>query len=155
MTFVSFAIFGWLQPHARYAYRAVIFAVETVEVFYLAEEGVFMQAGSRTFILDRLSRADGTFERMFLFDDRGVDGFETVDRPERQNWFPTSAASGPFFTSNRAIAWPCPNGRTSPPREPAASSVVGEFNDADMPLGQLNRKLNRPRGERRARTHAP
>lgn len=144
LTFVSIAIFGWLQPHARFAYRAVIFTVKSVEIFYLAEEGVFMQSGSRTFILDRLSRADGTFERMFLFDDRGADGAETV-----------TAKSGKLLTDvgtkrpklrleqghRLALsALPGPSG------EPPTSAIVGEFRLADMPLGQLRKQLTRPRG---------
>ena len=63
---LSLAVFGWLQPHARYAYRALLFTATHVEVFYLAEEGVFMQAGNRTFILDKLSRSDGSFGKIFL-----------------------------------------------------------------------------------------
>ena len=51
---LSLFIVGWLQPHTRYAYRSVVFDVKNVDVFYLAEEGVFMQAGTRTFILDKL-----------------------------------------------------------------------------------------------------
>ena len=56
MCLLSVVIMGWVQPHARYAYRSVVFDVQNVEVFYLAEEGVFMQAGDRTFILDKLDR---------------------------------------------------------------------------------------------------
>jgi lipopolysaccharide export system permease protein len=74
LTCISLVIFGWLQPYARSAYRNVLFTVKNVEVFYLAEEGVFMQAGTRTFILDSLSRADGSFQKIFLFDNRGAKG---------------------------------------------------------------------------------
>ena len=28
LSLISFAIFGWLQPHTRYAYRAVLFSVK-------------------------------------------------------------------------------------------------------------------------------
>ena len=63
MSLLSLAIMGWLQPHARYAYRSVVFDVQNVDVFYLAEEGVFMQAGDRTFIIDSLDRGRNAFER--------------------------------------------------------------------------------------------
>src|SRR5204862_74474 len=51
---------------------------KNVEVFYLAEEGVFMQAGTRTFILDKLNRSANTFDHVFLFDYRGPSGLETL-----------------------------------------------------------------------------
>src|SRR6476660_5893549 len=70
----SIIMVGWLQPHTRYLYRSVVFDVKNVDVFYLAEEGVFMQAGTRTFIIDELSRKDTRFNRIFLFDDRGSEG---------------------------------------------------------------------------------
>ena len=146
LTFVSFAIFGWLQPHARYAYRAVIFAVKTVEVFYLAEEGVFMQAGSRTFILDRLSRADRRFERMFLFDDRGLDGFETLTAQSGQ-LVSDAASQRPMLHLERGHRLAVPSWPEFSSRGPAVDAVVGEFSDAAMPLSQVNRKLTRPRGD--------
>ena len=42
MSLLSLVIMGWLQPFARYAYRSVVFDVQNVEVFYLAEEGVLV-----------------------------------------------------------------------------------------------------------------
>jgi lipopolysaccharide export system permease protein len=142
---MSLAIIGWLQPHARYAYRAVIFTVKTVEVFYLAEEGVFMQAGSRTFILDRLSRADGSFERMFLFDDRGANGSETVTA-QSGRLVTSMGSKRPVLKLERGHRLAMPAWPDFASRAPAANALVGEFSDADMPLGQLNRKLVRPRG---------
>lgn len=80
VVFASLAvlIFGYIQPHTRYAYRAIVHSVKNVEVFYLAEEGVFMRHGPRTFILQKLSRNNNRFERIFLFNDRGKAGFETI-----------------------------------------------------------------------------
>ena len=78
LSILSLAVFGWLQPHTRYAYRSVLFDVRNVDVFYLAEEGVFMQAGTRTFIIDTLDRNNNAFDRIFVFDDKGAKGIETV-----------------------------------------------------------------------------
>ena len=75
---VSLVTYGWIQPLTRYAYRSVLFDVKNVDAFYLAEEGVFMQSGSRTFILDKLNRDTNTFEHVFLFDYRGPNGAETM-----------------------------------------------------------------------------
>ena len=74
----SLLMIGWMQPFALYAYRALINTVENIDVFYLAEEGVFMQAGKRTFMLDKLKRGDAAFERIFLYDNRGNGGAETI-----------------------------------------------------------------------------
>lgn len=147
LALVSFFIFGWLQPQTRYAYRSVIFTVKNVEVFYLAEEGVFMQAGTRTFILDKLKRPENAFERIFLFDNKGDQGSETV-----------TAATGSLIESPndpRPIlrlerghrvelkSWPQFGAGAAPPPE----ARVGTFQTADTPLGRLSEKAFRPRGE--------
>ena len=38
----------------------------------------FGEAGSRTFILDKLSRENSEFRKIFIFDYKGKDGSETV-----------------------------------------------------------------------------
>ena len=142
---LSVMIVGWLQPHSRYAYRAVVFDVKNVDVFYLAEEGIFMQAGTRTFILDKLNRSAGSFERIFLFDNRGAGGIETV-----------TASSGRLLENPNT---PVPvlrldNGHrlqldrtpTLAPDQPPPHSTVSNFEVADTPLGQVSDKTFRPRG---------
>lgn len=142
----SFLIVGWLQPHARYAYRAVVFNVKNVDVFYLAEEGIFMEAGTRTFILDKLNRSAGSFERIFLFDNRGAGGIETV-----------TAATGRLIENTNT---PLPvlrleNGhRLQIDRMPSfaadqtpPTSTVSTFDVADTPLGTVTDKTFRPRGD--------
>lgn len=142
----SVLIIGWMQPHTRYAYRAVVFEVKNVDVFYLAEEGIFMQAGTRTFILDKLNRAAGSFERIFLFDNRGAGGIETV-----------TASSGQLIENPNT---PVPvlrleNGHrlqidrmpSLAPDQPPPQATVSNFEVADTPLGQVAEKTFRPRGE--------
>lgn len=142
---LSVLIVGWLQPHTRYAYRAVVFDVKNVDVFYLAEEGIFMQAGTRTFILDKLDRAAGSFERIFLFDNRGNGGIETV-----------TASNGRLIENTNT---PLPvlrlqNGHrlqidrmpSFAPDQPPPSATVSNFEVADTPLGQVADKSFRPRG---------
>lgn len=138
-------IVGWMQPHTRYAYRAVVFDIQNVDVFYLAEEGIFMEAGTRTFILDKLDRSAGSFERIFLFDNRGAGGIETV-----------TASSGKLIENPKT---PVPvlrlvNGHRlqidrmpslAPDQQPP-KSTVSNFEVADTPLGQVADKTFRPRG---------
>ena len=145
MAALSLLIMGWVQPHARYAYRSVVFDVQNVEVFYLAEEGVFMQAGDRTFIIDRLDRGKNAFQRAFIFQDRGEAGSDTV-------------------TSQRGALIENPNGKrptlrledghrlrfTATPAVDAEVPIVGEtsnFKTADTPLGKISKDIFRPRGE--------
>src|SRR5690606_17631980 len=77
-TLLATLIVSHIQPHTRYAYRSLLHTVRNVEIFYLAEEGVFMRAGPRTFILDKLARGSNEFEHIFMFEDQGKRGYETV-----------------------------------------------------------------------------
>ena len=111
---VSLVIMGWVQPHARYAYRSVVFDVQNVDVFYLAEEGVFMQAGDRTFIIDHLDRGKNAFQNAFIYQDKGPEGSETVtaatgrliENPSRSarrcNWRTGTACRSRFTLGHRA-----------------------------------------------------
>lgn len=142
---VSLAIIGWMQPHTRYAYRSVVFDVQNVEVFYLAEAGVFMQAGTRTFILDKLDRGKNAFDQVFLFDDHGGAGSETVTaahgslieiagqpRPvlRLENGHRLKLGGRPAFDGGTA---PLPS--------------IAKFAATDTPLGKISDEIFRPRGE--------
>ncbi len=143
MSGLSLLIMGWVQPHARYAYRSVVFDVQNIDVFYLAEEGVFMQAGNRTFILDKLNRSSNTFERAFIYNDKRPEGSETVtaaqgaliEQPRGQR--PTLHLEN----GHRLIFSADPSGATPP--------LIGEtteFMAGDTPLGRISKDLFRPRG---------
>jgi lipopolysaccharide export system permease protein len=142
---VSLLIFGWLQPYARSAYRNVLFTVKNVEVFYLAEEGVFMQAGSRTFILDSLSRADGSFQKIFLFDNRGAKGSETITAASGR-LVPDPTGQRPLLKLDKGHRLDLPTDPNFAAPGPPPSAVVGEFAFADTPLGKLSERLMRNRG---------
>lgn len=140
---LSFVIFGLLQPYSRYAYRAIMFAISNVQVFYLAEEGVFMQAGSRTFILDKLSRENSEFRKIFIFDYKGKDGSETITAAGGR-LIEVSPTDRPVLRLEnghrlRITAWP---DAASPPPPPA----VGQFTRADTPLGRAGSTPFRARG---------
>jgi lipopolysaccharide export system permease protein len=143
---ISLFIVGWLQPQTRYAYRSVLFDVGNVEIFYLAEEGVFMQAGSRTFILDKLDRATNRFERVFLFDYKEGGGLETLTASSGV-LIPVEGQQRPVLRLNnghrlKLDEWPkLGDGNRIPP------AIVTEFATTDTPLGKVSDKLFRPRGE--------
>ncbi len=146
LALVVVGIFGWLQPHGRYAYRSVMFNVKNVEVFYLAEEGAFMQAGQRTFILDKLSRGSNAFERLFLFEDRGSAGAETITAA-RGALVEVPLDPRPVLRLEhgqrlKLESWPDFDDDASPP-----PGLVATFETVDTPLGRISTKLFRPRGE--------
>ncbi len=139
----SFGIFGWLQPYTRYAYRAVMFEIQNVDAFYLAEEGVFMQAGRRTFILDKLNRSINTFDGVFVYELKDDGGSETL-----------TANSGSLINVEGD---PRPVLRLETGRRLQVKTdekkkahinefVIGEFERTDTPLGKISKSLFRPRG---------
>jgi lipopolysaccharide export system permease protein len=145
MSLMSLFILGWVQPHARYAYRSVVFDVQNIDVFYLAEEGVFMQAGNRTFIIDKLDRGQNAFERAFIYQDKNAKGSDTV----------TSARGS--LIENKDGQRPTlhlENGhRLTLPQKPSLATStlptaeVTEFALADTPLGRISKDIFRPRGQ--------
>ncbi len=145
LSILSLAVFGWLQPHTRYAYRSVLFDVRNVDVFYLAEEGVFMQAGTRTFIIDTLDRNNNAFDRIFVFDDKGAKGIETVtatrgllvEQGEKQRPV-LRLQDGRMLDIPQ---WPAAAGKNLAP------PVIASFTTTDTPLGRVSDKIFRPRGE--------
>jgi lipopolysaccharide export system permease protein len=144
-TFAGVLIFGYVQPHARYAYRALVHTVKNVEIFYLAEEGVFMQAGSRTFILDKLSRRDNRFERIFLFEDKGAKGSETVSATTGA-LIEVEGETRPVLRLEQVhqlqvLGWPAQERS-----EPLPKSRVAEFKNVDTPLGKVRAVFFRLRG---------
>lgn len=146
LTLLSVYIFGWLQPYTRYAYRALLYTVSNVEVFYLAEEGVFMQTGTRTFILDKLERGTNSFQRIFLFDYRGKGGAETITA-KRGYLIPQENDIRPLLVlidGHRLIlkSWPDFSASASPPQY--SSSF---FAKAEAPIGRHDTLEFRPRGE--------
>ncbi len=142
---LSLFIFGWAQPYTRYAYRSVVFDVQNVEFFYLAEEGVFMQSGGRTFILDHLDRGKNAFEHAFIYDDQGQLGSKTVTA-SRGALIEVPGEPRPVLHLEQGHRLEL----KSPPAPAAGVTVrpeVAEFALADTPLGKISKDIFRPRGE--------
>jgi lipopolysaccharide export system permease protein len=142
---VSLGIFGWLQPHTRHAYRSVVFDVQNVEVFYLAEAGVFMQAGSRTFILDRLDRGNNAFDHVFLFDDQDAAGSESITAAHG-SLIEVQGQQRPVLRLENGHRLKLP-ARPSPAGGESPRAAIAEFALADTPLGRISNDIFRPRGK--------
>ncbi|MBI2718857.1 MAG: LptF/LptG family permease [Rhizobiales bacterium] len=142
---VSLFVVGWAQPYTRYAYRSVVFEVTNVEVFYLAEEGVFMQSGSRTFILDSLDRNRNAFGRVFIFDDQGAKGTDTVTASKGA----LVEVAGEFrpvlhLETGRRLSF---KSQPGPDAANATRPEASDFAIADTPLGKISKNIFRPRGD--------
>ncbi|PZF78444.1 hypothetical protein DK847_01090 [Aestuariivirga litoralis] len=145
ISLISLVIMGWLQPYARYAYRSVVFDVQNVEVFYLAEEGVFMQAGDRTFIIDKLNRATNAFEHVFIYENKDDKGSDTVTA-SRGRLLESPAGQRPTLhleDGHRLTFKAAPDVNSADP----AIGEATEFALADTPLGRISKDIFRPRGE--------
>ncbi len=141
----SLLIMGWVQPHARYAFRAVMFDVQNVDVFYLAEEGVFMQAGDRTFIIDRLDRGRNAFEHAFIYQDKGAEGSDTVTAAKGA-LIENPAGQRPTLQLKDGHRLSFKQAPSATAQQPAVGETT-EFAIADTPLGRLSKDLFRPRGQ--------
>ena len=136
-TLMALLIVGWIQPQARYAFRAVVHSVQNVEIFFLAEAGVFMQAGSRTFILDKLSRKNNRFERIFLFEDKKAEGSLTLTSTggalveKEGDPRPILRLREGHRLRIDGIVQAEATTKSLPPH------VVGEFNNVDTPIGRI------------------
>jgi lipopolysaccharide export system permease protein len=156
---LSFIIFGWIQPYTRFFYRAAIFDIKNVDAFYLAEEGVFMQADNRTFILGELDRGNNSFRKIFILENRGKDGLDILTAREGR-LVPVEGQLRPVLRmlDGRRL-------QTGRPFAQESSAVTtSSFEQFDTPLGKVSKSLFRERGndereltmpELVARKHAP
>ncbi len=142
----SLLMFGWVQPQTRYAYRSVLFDITSVDAFYLAEEGVFMQSGGRTFILDKLNRSDNSFERIFVFDYNGPGGSETLTSSSGK-LITVEGQTRPVLRLNEGHRLLIERWPTLQVGGTAVPASVAEFQQTDTPLGKVSKDLFRPRGE--------
>ncbi|HUR42549.1 MAG TPA: LptF/LptG family permease [Aestuariivirga sp.] len=145
LALASLFVVGWAQPYTRYAYRSVINEVQNIEFFYLAEEGVFMQSGPRTFILDTLDRTRDAFDHVFIYEDDGNHGSKTITAT-RGALIDVAGQSRPVLRLEHGH-------RLDFKEKPAYDTPgtvhpeVTEFTQADTPLGEISKKLFRPRGD--------
>lgn len=67
LTLAAFIIFNSLQPHSRYAYRAVLYTVTNVSLQALLQPGVFVTADGFTFMVEGASRDKERYDRVFVY----------------------------------------------------------------------------------------
>ncbi len=142
---ISGVIVSHVQPHTRYLYRALLHTVKNVQVFYLAEEGVFMRAGNRTFILDKLSRRSNQFEKIFLYEDKGLQGSETVTARSGA-LIELDGEPRPVLRLENGHRLQIKGNPNADGDQKLPKQVVGEFSLIDTPLGAVSNTKFRLRG---------
>ena len=136
---------GWLQPYGRYSYRSVIYTLTNVDAYELAQEGIFMKSGTRTFIVDHLDQSNYSFRKLFVFDDNAKDGSETLTASAGV-LLAADETGGPvlrMLASNRL--------RLQAPPNPDSASAIAlpllvQTESLDLPLDSIVGGAFRPRG---------
>ena len=71
---VNFVVYGWMEPIARYQYRAMTHRIENTAAYLMVQAGVFMKAGSRTLYVDQVNRAEKSFKGLVIYEN-SPDGY--------------------------------------------------------------------------------
>lgn len=142
------ALVSWLQPYARYAYRAAAFAITNVSFQTLLRPGQFITIGDSTYRVDTLSQDGERFGGIFLYSEADPGGTITVTaaagRIESQGAFVPlllHLENGvQQFVPNPPAGDAAESGRPLPP-------VTLRFRGFTSDLSGTEPKTFRPRGE--------
>lgn len=77
MMMIVIVLFGWAQPHTRYAYRAMVHSITAETVEAAVRQGAFVTIGDRTLYAEQAGGGSERLDQVFVFD-RSADGTETV-----------------------------------------------------------------------------
>lgn len=92
LTLLVGAIFAYLQPMGRYAYRSLIYTVTHASLSAALEEGAFVQVGDLTFMAERVTGEGHDLRRVFVHQQRDGD-----------NSVATTAKSGVLMQSEKDL----------------------------------------------------
>jgi lipopolysaccharide export system permease protein len=79
---INLVVYGWLEPMARYSYRALTHKIENTASYLAVQPGVFMKAGQRTIYVDAVDRSTRTFRGLLIYE-QGADGINRQIIAER------------------------------------------------------------------------
>jgi lipopolysaccharide export system permease protein len=65
---LNLLIYGWLEPHARYNYRALTYKIENTAAYLAVRAGVFTKAGDRTVFVNELDSNTRIFKGMLIYE---------------------------------------------------------------------------------------
>ncbi len=82
VSLINLGMLGWFEPLARYSYREIRFHLESIPPYFAVREGVFMNVGRQTILVESIDADTRTFSKVFLFE-QGEDGGSTQITAER------------------------------------------------------------------------
>lgn len=147
----TFAVLGYLQPYARYAYRTAVFDVKNAAALALLEEGVFTKLEGATVLVGRISADRTQVENVFVHKEGA--GQEDPGQEGAGSSVVITAPSG-HTTGGRAPVVDLFHGvrmevaaAGSALRTEAASTNVLVFESLRTPIGTDDTIVFRPRGK--------
>lgn len=131
--------FNTLQPHARYAYRALVAAVKNPVLYATAKEGVFFTDGDVTFLVEKIDRDRERYRRLFIYEDdtQGSSAATTAKSAVLDKQPPGRTSFAHLFDGVRM---------TAPNSDPGAETSVLHFGELRIALGDGDYGPFRPRG---------
>ncbi len=140
----SLVVIGWLQPHGRYAYRALVHELQNIAVYALVDEGVFLHADGRTIIIDKINRGQNSFEHIFIFDENSKSGSgqTTVNTAKSGVLLEENLETGPVLRLSLGSGLKV----DTPKDDGAMPHQWGSFAQSEIPLGRDTAMIFRSRG---------
>ena len=80
----NLALLGWIEPHARYSYRSLMYELKTVAVYQLIKAGQFTVAGKHTIFVNEVERRSNRFRGIFIFERENDGSRISILAPEGQ-----------------------------------------------------------------------
>ena len=74
-------VFGWLEPWARYQYRALKYKVVQSELYAGTQAQTFVKFDKRIVFVDQIDRSNASFQKFFLFEEKADGTQRTVTAP--------------------------------------------------------------------------
>lgn len=140
----SVVVVGWLQPHGRYAYRALVHELQNIAVYALVDEGVFLHSDGRTIIIDKIDRSQNSFEHIFIFEEKSKTNAAetTVNTAQSGILIEGTPEAGPVLRLSQGAALKISEPNTSQPRP----HQWARFAQTELPLGRDSAMIFRSRG---------
>jgi lipopolysaccharide export system permease protein len=146
LLYVTFAVlaivavtFNYLQPHARYAYRSLVAAVQNPMLYAAAKEGVFITQGDLTFLVEEIGFDRESYARIFIYEDdtEGQSAVTTAKKGELEK-NPTGHATHALLYDGVRL--------TIPKDSASDEASVLTFSEIRVSLGDGDLGPFRPRG---------
>ncbi len=137
---IAAVIINYVQPHTRYAYRALVSALKNPILYASAKEGVFISNGEVTFLVETISLDRERYNGIFIYEDDAEGG--TAVTTAKRGALDTQALGQP------AIAHLYDGVRMTIPKEdPGAGGSVLHFDELRLSLGDADYGPFRSRGQ--------